>query len=373
VRDLEPLRRALVRHAWPIWLAERRRIGNSTRETYKQYFRPLERLLGSKRLDEITIEDINRYQEDRRAEIEAWRRKKRQPAAICPGASRINHEVASLARILDRADLWAPLKRFYEPMPLPREGPGIALTEEEETHLFNVAQRKKRWLVAYCCHLISVSTAAGPGEIRHIQLRSIDLVANVLHIEEGYKNRFRIRAVPFGDDARWALQRLVERYDRAMQKAGIAPSPDHFLLYHRAHQLGAQPDPTQPMGSWHRAHRALRAEAGKKFPRLLKLRRVDLRHTGATKMLEDPDISYSAIERMLGHKLGSRTKQIYDHVRDPAMRRAAERLDGGHTAGHRAVEITERKPPTTARNLAGNPMTRKGFHDYALDTDGLKR
>jgi integrase len=157
-----------------------------------------------------------------------------------------------------------------------------------------VAQRKKRWLVAYCCHLISVSTAAGPGEIRHLQLRNIDLNSNVLHIEEGTKNRFRVRSVQFGADAAWALRALVLRYDKAMAKAAIVPSGDHFLLYHRAHRLGSAPDPTRPMGSWKRAHAALRAEAGKKHPRLLKLRRVDLRHTAATKMLEDPEISYSA-------------------------------------------------------------------------------
>jgi hypothetical protein len=42
------------------------------------------------------------------------------------------------------------------------------------------------------------------------------------------------------------------------------------------------------MDSWKKAWYALRAEAGKKFPRLAKLRRYDLRHHSLTRLMEDP-------------------------------------------------------------------------------------
>lgn len=340
----------LFREAWRHWLDGRRGIADGTRESYRQYFQQLEVFFGEMRLGEISSRHVARYQDRRRAEIQALRRRRGWALAATDGASRINHEISALAQLLGRMGLWASLERCYEPLRLPRESPGVALTEEEERHLFQVARSKPRWLVAYCCHLISVGTTAGPGEIRHLRVRDLDLAAGTIYVQGGAKNSFRLRSLPVEGDAAWAARRLLERYQQAMVKAGIAPNPEHFLLYHRAHRAGAPPDPMRPMGSWKRAHYSLRAQAGKKFPRLLHLRRYDLRHTAGTKMLEDPEISYSTIERMMGHRLGSRTKQRYDHVRDATMRSAAASLDGGHT---RAITFPEarpglRKPPKGA-------------------------
>ena len=359
VPERESLAQLRFRDAWRLWLEERKNLSEGSRDSYRQYFQALGRFFGGFRLEEIRMAHLIRYQEIRRAAIQAVRQERGWPSEATPGASRINHELSALGQVLRRAGLWEPLKRFYEPLRLPREGPGIALTEEEERHLFLVARSRPRWLVAYCCHLISLGTTAGPGEIRQLRLQDLDLAAETIYVQGGAKNRFRLRSLPLEGDAAWAVRRLLERYQCAMAKAGIEPSPEHFVLYHRARRAGAQPDPTRPMGSWKRAHYSLRAQAGRKFPRLLRLRRYDLRHTAGTKMLEDPGVSYSTIERLMGHRLGSRTKQRYDHVRDATMRAAAVSLDGGHTKAPAAAGRAEvRKPPQAALNQLSQLLKR---------------
>lgn len=71
--------------------------------------------------------------------------------------------------------------------------------------------------------------------------------------------------------------------------------PEHYLLPHRAHRKGAEPDPTRPMGSWKKAHYSMCREAAKKFPRLSRMRLYDYRHTAATDMLEDSRLSYATL------------------------------------------------------------------------------
>jgi integrase len=95
------------------------------------------------------------------------------------------------------------------------------------------------------------------------------------------------------------------------------------------------------MGSWKKAWYALRKEAGKRFPRLLTIRRYDLRHNAATKLLENPDISERTIEEMMGHKLNSRIKERYSHIRMEARKQASEALQGGFTPGPRPVRMAE--------------------------------
>jgi integrase len=218
---------------------------------------------------------------------------------------------------------------MYEPLPLP-QSIGMALSCEEEDHLFAVARSRPRWLVAYCCGLISRNTTAGPGEIRHLRLGDIDIdtaSGSFLHIEEGTKNSFRKRPVPLNADARWAVLQLVER------AGGLgACEPQHCLLPHRARRRGALPDLQRPMGSWKTAHRNMCREAAKKFPRLAHLRFYDYRHTAATDLLEDPAVSYTTIEHIMGHRISSHTKRRYDHLRNSALRDAVEVLNRGHCA-----------------------------------------
>jgi hypothetical protein len=100
------------------------------------------------------------------------------------------------------------------------------------------------------------------------------------------------------------------------------------------------------MGSWKRAHYAMCAAAARKFPRLAHFRPYDYRHTAATDMLENPGVSFTTIEHMMGHRLTSEVKRKYDHLRNTALRSAAEALDRGHTAG---------QPPAPAVQTPAQP------------------
>jgi integrase len=328
----------LFPEAAQIWLRSRKQISDNTRKHYRDYISSLEAFFAQMRLREIHVGHIVTYQRSRQEAIRMSRRHRAGLAKLglpadhrleSDGASRINHELSCMGQILQLAGLWDTVKRFYEPLPLPKESAAMALSFEEEQHLFEVARLNKRWQVAFYCALLSRNTTAGPGEIRHLRLGDIELGGehgSFMHIEEGVKNKFRKRPIPLNQAAERAIVWLLER----AEKLG-AVEPHHYVLPHRAPHLGAVPDPARPMGSWKRAHWAMCAEAAKKFPRLARLRLYDYRHTAATDLLEDPAISFTTIEHMLGHRIASNTKRKYDHLRNSALRMAADALNRCHT------------------------------------------
>lgn len=315
------------------WLRNRRGISAGTRRGYGEYLLHLNIFFGTMRLKDIHIWNVVCYQRERQQEIRGSRRHRARldvdmaPPQESDGGSRINHEISCLGQVLAHAGLWAEIAHFYEPLPLP-QSIGLALSAEEEEYLFAVARSRPRWLVAYCCGLLSRNTTAGPGEIRHLRRRDIELDSprgSFIHIEEGVKNLFRKRPLPLNLDARWAVQQLLDR-----ASALGANDPQHYLLPHRANRQGLPTDPDRPMGSWKKAHYAMCREAAKQFPRLARLRLYDYRHTAATDLLEDPAVSYTTIEHMMGHRISSHTKRKYDHLRNEALRVAADALNRGH-------------------------------------------
>ncbi len=314
------------REAFPLWLESRSRIKPSTRSDYEKNFQRLVEFFGEVPLVEIHVGHLSEY------------RRQRLAGEIGRGAkaSRINHEINMLQQMLQRAGLWAKLADWYEPLPQPKS-PGIALSREEEQHLFRVAAGNPRWLVAYCCALISRNTCAGPGEIQHLRLANVDLEnCSWIRIEECVKNKFRIRTLECNDDAQWALAQLVKR---AKERGSC--SPEDYLLPHRSAA-------DRPMHSWKRAWYSLRAKAGEKYPRLARARFYDLRHTAGTTMLQDASVSYNVIEHYMGHRVGSEVKRRYDHIRDEALKAGARALASGHVERRKAEEILEPvlpKPP----------------------------
>jgi hypothetical protein len=82
----------------------RRRLSAKTQKNYADELGALGKFFSSRRLGAISAHDIGEYQKFRRA--------------AAAGPIQINHEVNKLARILDRAGLWDPLKpagRWGEP------------------------------------------------------------------------------------------------------------------------------------------------------------------------------------------------------------------------------------------------------------------
>jgi integrase len=285
--------------AFPLWISSRTRIAPATRHDYEKNYKRLLPFFGELKLAEVHIGHIREYVDARK---------------LTTGASRINHEISTLQQMLKRAGLWAPIASWYEPLPLPRSGPGIALEPAEEEHLFAIARSRPRWRVAYYCALITANTTAGPEEIRMLQRQDVNLIERIIHVRDGAKNKYRVRAIPLNDDALWAVTQLL---DRGAGKG--ATEPDHYLLPSR------DGDPLKPMDSWKKAWYALRAAAGQKFPRLSRLRRYDLRHHSLTRLMEDPSVSEQVIEDIAGH-VSHKMKLRYSHIRMQAKREALSSL-----------------------------------------------
>lgn len=322
-----------------LWLASRKNINggqHSTRFMYTCYIKALSRFFGHLRLDEITSERLQEYQKLRAAgSLEGSAR----PA----GPSLINHELNTLQQVLTRAGLWSQIADWYEPLPVSQRGPGIALTVEEEDCLFRTASRKKRWLVAYCCSLVTANTTAGPGEIRHLRLSDVELKEGLIHIEEGIKTRGRRRTIPLNSIAQWAIATLLE-----LARSKGSYLPEHYLLPHRAHVKGAGWDPLKPMGGWRTAWEALREEAGRFQARLSKLRQYDLRHHSISRLLENPEVSEGTVREICGH-VSHKMLARYSHCRIEVRRKAVEAM----------VAVGKFKPD-------GAPPREAGEHDSEL-------
>jgi hypothetical protein len=135
-------------------------------------------------------------------------RRRRKPTT---GPSRINHEISTVQQMLKRAGLWAPIASWYEPLPLPRTGPGIALEPPRKS-------TSSPWPATRSALARGLLLLADHGEHDrrsgrdpHAAAADIDLDERVLHVRDGAKNKYRVRALPLNDDALWALQQLVER------------------------------------------------------------------------------------------------------------------------------------------------------------------
>lgn len=315
-----------------LWLSSRHSIAPQTVRDYQNCIKSLTEFFAALRLSEIHIGHIQEYQNMRKAR-----------------PTRANKELGvTLSQILARGGLWKDISPYYEPLQVPRSTVGFALEPEEEKHLFLVAARRPRWLVPYCASVLARNTCMGTAEIRQLQLRNVDQGECAwVRIEGRVKNESRIRTLKCNADAAWALRQLL---NNAHDKG--ASEPDHFLIPHRAKNGNAGADPTRPAYSFYTAWNKIRKEAGKKYPRLARVRFYDMRHTANTRLLENPDVPYNAIEHYMGHEINSRTKRLYDHIRDTTLKRASDALSSGHVEEISKLAYLEpKKKPAAVESL----------------------
>ena len=316
---------------WPLWIQEKSQlVSEKTLRCWGEYYRALHPFFGALLLRDIHIGNIVAYREQRQ---------------LRAGPSLINHEINALKQIMERSGLWAPIAKFYKPLRIPKSGPGQALLEEEALWLLERARSRPKWRVAYLASLLSANTACGPGEIRKLRIKDVDLSEPVINIVQGAKNDYRVRPVPLNMDALWAVKNLLE-----LATTKGAHLPDHYLLPHRAHVKGAQPDPTRPMGSWKKAWYSLRAEAGKRYPKLATIRMYDLRHHALTSLLENPSVSEQTIKDIAGH-VSKKILERYSHIRLARKKAALEALEG-----LRKPVTPEKKQPQAAEVFDDRPI-----------------
>jgi integrase len=209
-----------------LWLEYKRMfIEARTILDYGHYLRRLSRTFGNVELSDISIEHLRAYQMERYNEG--------------VGAVAINHELGVLVQIMKHNVMWNDrLRQLYKKLPLDRSrglGPGVALTHEQNQHFFETVLsrvegandgRRDYWDVALWASILSINTSAGPGEIRNLQLRDINLteVPPRIYIRKG-KNKYRIRETPLNATAELAVRKLLE----VAHKKGCK-LPEHFLL-----------------------------------------------------------------------------------------------------------------------------------------------
>jgi integrase len=301
-----------VTDAATLWVEQHgaRLSSDKARSNERSYLRQLVRRLGSKKVESIALDDLKRYQYDRRKEV------RERP---------INLELRILINVLKEANLWKSFGEHYKPLPETVANIGRALTREELTRLEMAAVSNDNWFVAYNAEVLAANTGMRGVEIKKIRLRAIDLENKRIRIErKATKSDAGARLVELNQAAYASVHRL---YSRA-QSLG-ARDPDHYLLpaYLSRHTKPSDPlkgchgfNATDHQRSWDTGWRNLRKAAG-----FGTLRFHDLRHTFITLMAES-GVPLPVVQAMVGH-MSTAMVRYYTHISNHAARTAVELLD----------------------------------------------
>jgi len=326
LNDCRTLAKLPLLEAGRKWLQSRKPfIDTRTYRDYGRYFEILAKFFGDVPLEKLANPDLLRaYQVER--------------SKTC-GPHTVNHELSPLQQLLKRIRKWDDVKPYYEAIPLPKESPGRALTPDEERRLLEAGRSRPGWARAYHLAVLSINTAAGPGELIGLRFRDCFVdnpEAARIYIHENAKNKNRIREVPLNVDALGAVKGLI-----ALAREVGAGLPEHYLVPFRVQK--SLYDPTRP-GQWPKtAFTEMLCTAG------LKIRPYDLRHTGLTKLAEkNPE---QVVLKIAGHVSPQMLRKVYAHVRLPALRSAVDSI-GSVSVVRPVTKEAEAKPEHTLYHVA---------------------
>jgi integrase len=266
-------------------------------------------LVGNKRLNEITNQDLDNYTTKRLEEgIGAWS---------------INKEILLWSLILKKAKLWRRLEDDYGPLKTKASDIGRALSREQLRHLAEIAAKRKDWEAAFYGSVLAANTGLRGGEIKKLRIGCVDLQHRRLRIlRTEAKSDASARWIELNADATEAAARLVMR----ARELG-ATSAEHYLMpkhlsriMHGVHKGERGYDANQHQEYWDSAWTSLTDEAG-----LVGFRFHDLRHTFITQMVER-GVPLGLIQAMVGH-ISARMLRHYTHVSSGAARKAVEIFD----------------------------------------------
>jgi integrase len=293
------------REAAPLWLASHRGdISENTARDYRFYIRNLGRVLGEKRLGQITLGDVLEYQQTRKRTV---------------GHQCVNHEICTLRQILQAADLWDPISRYYKPLKAPQWTPPKVLTPDEEQRFFQVAASRPEWRVAYLACTLANHTSAIGSELRFLRLHHVllDHEPPIMRVNDArVKNEFRVRTIPLNVPAAAAISELVDR-----AKGLGACRPDHYVFPFRVKK--GEYDVKRPASAFfiRSAFRSMREATGLEW-----LQHRNFRNQVITKLFESgaPDETITSIA---GHS-SIRMSRFYSQVRIEARADALNCIAG---------------------------------------------
>jgi integrase len=247
---------------------------------------------------EIEARNIATYQKARLAQFAA-------------GAT-INKEVACLASILSDCGVWEQVRRDVKRL-AENEEAGRALSRNEEKRLLEcasaVGRHQGNWTPLYTVTVLGLNTGMRHKEIRTLKWKNLDFENRVLRVGESKTEAGKGRPVPLTQPAWAALDIWASRFpDR---------KPEHFVF--PACENG-RIDSQRPIANWRTAWRRACREAG-----LDGLRFHDLRHTSATKLLEE-GTPIAVVAHILGWSASTavRMAKRYGHIRPEVQRHALE-------------------------------------------------
>jgi integrase len=311
------------------WLNKRAALKASTRETYEHALRHLNAAFGKRLICDIDAPDVAAYQEAREAENAA-------------GAT-VNKEFTVLASILADHNLWNGIRRDAKRLD-ENESAGRALLPDEESRLLRVASqigvKQGHWSPIYTVTVLDLNTGLRHSEVRQLRWASIDLEKRVLVVGQTKTEAGSGRPVPLTEPAWAALDMWASRFPNR--------KPDDFVF--PACETG-HVDPSRPIANWRTAwHNATSAVECPKCGRLqlpadvcrnldcqaemrgiisplAGLRFHDLRHSAATKMLEN-GVPIATVAQVLGWSASTaiRMAKRYGHIRPEAQRQALESI-----------------------------------------------
>ena len=285
------------------------RIAESTRHSEPYRLQHLPRILGDKRLREITNRDLDEYVTAR--------------LAVPVGAWSINKEIQLWSLILKKAKLWHRLAEDYRPLKTRVSDIGRALTREQLRHLADVAETNPEWEAAFYGSVLAANSGLRGGEIKKLTVASIDVDHRRIKIRRSdAKSDASARFVELNRDATEAAARLLLRAESLGSN-----QPEHYLMpknlsriSYGKHKGSRGYDPQQHQEAWDTSWASLTDRCG-----LSGLRFHDLRHTFITHMVE-LGVPLGVIQTFVGH-LSARMVRHYTHITAGAARKAVELLD----------------------------------------------
>lgn len=280
------------------WLEKRAALEASTRETYEVALEHVKGLFGRRLVCEIRPQDIAAYQTARQ----------RQQAA---GAT-INKEVACLSSILGDYGLWAQLRRDVKRLE-ENEKAGRALEADLEKKLLVEASRcgKKQgnWSPLFVVTVLGLNTGLRHSEVRQLRWKEVHLQGRVLCVGKSKTDAGSGRAVPLTQPAWAVLDMWAARFSNRKSDDFVFPTCENGKI-----------DASRPIANWRTAWRNACEDAG-----LGGLRYHDLRHTAATKMLEN-GVAFATVAQVLGWSASTTARMLKrcGHIRPEAQRKALE-------------------------------------------------
>ncbi len=311
------------------WLRKRAALKANTRETYQHALKHLNTFFGKRLICDIEAPDVAAYQKTRAAENAA-------------GAT-ANKEFTVLASILADHNLWNGIRRDAKRLE-ENESAGRALLPDEESTLLRmaseVAAKQGHWSPIYTVTVLGLNTGLRHSEVRRLRWSDVDIGQRVLVVGRTKTEAGSGRPVPLTQPAWTALDMWASRFPKRQPDDYVFPACENGHI-----------DPARPVANWRTAwHNVTSAVECPKCGRrqaatgscrnadckaglrgiinpLVGLRFHDLRHSAATKMLEN-GVPIATVAQVLGWSASTaiRMAKRYGHIRPEAQRQALESI-----------------------------------------------